>query len=360
MIKVIHPPRCFRLTTSVIVKMSTKSSWRFPNIHNQQNEKLHKHNCTAPHDTMLTSRLKSLLHSSKAFKRYRVNEIKFPFERCLSSKSEKPEPISSSASSDAYDGIDSYTRKEMEKRHKGIIMNPLGLAKEILPNNYVVKTNQKTGAKKMIAVERSLGYFWYVKDLKDTNNKAVIANEELISIEDAQVFPPLNELKDSSLQTLNGEVVSLPDFFIRDNRSRDPSAYCTLLAVSFNEYGNRMLPSWTEPIMQVFRNDPHRVRVNWLSCNEGTTLKLLKYFILRGFNKSIPDERKDKVLLYFGSCPELRDVLRMHNDKTGYIFLLDGLGRVRFAGSGQAENYELKLLIKHVKEITPGLKTPKT
>jgi ATPase complex subunit ATP10 len=49
----------------------------------------------------------------------------------------------------------------------------------------------------------------------------------------------------------------------------------------------------------------------------------------------------------------------MHNDKTGYIFLLDGLGRVRFAGSGQAENYELKLLIKHVKEITPGLKTPK-
>lgn len=273
----------------------------------------------------------------------------------FSSKTEKPlrnNPISL----DAYEGIDSYTRLEMEKRHKGIIMNPLGLAKEILPNNYVVKTNQKTGVKKMMALERSLGYFWYIKDLKDTNNKSILSNEELISVEDAQVFPALNELQDSSLQTLSGENVRLPDFFTRNNRSRDPSAHCTLVAISFNEHGNRMLPSWTEPVLHAFRNETNRVRVNWLSCNEGTTLRLLKYFIARGFHKAVPDDRKNNVMLFFGKCPGLRDALRMHNDKTGYVFLLDGVGRVRFGASGQAENNELKLLMKHVKSITPGLK----
>lgn len=257
------------------------------------------------------------------------------------------------------DGIDTFTKSEIDKRHKGIIMNSKSISQYILPGDQMVKTNQKTGEKKMVAIGRSAGYFWFIKDLKDTDNKPVLANEDLIPVEDAQVFPSLNGLNDGRLKSLEGTEEALPHFFTKDNRSNDPSAMCTLVGVNFNEYGNQMLPSWMEPFEHAFRhgNDRDRVKTVWLSINEGRTLSLLKYFITRSSEKNVPDERKDRTLLYFGSCPDLRDVLRMHNDKTGYVFLLDGNGRVRFAGSGKATDDELKKLIGFVKELTPGLKS---
>ena len=61
------------------------------------------------------------------------------------------------------DGIDSYTRKLMHNRHQGITMNKDGLSQHVLPGEYIVKTNQKTGDKKMVGLERSMGYFWELK-----------------------------------------------------------------------------------------------------------------------------------------------------------------------------------------------------
>ena len=60
--------------------------------------------------------------------------------------------------------------------------------------------------------------------------------------------------------------------------------------------------------------------------------------------------------MYFGYCPEFRDVLRMHNDKTGYVFLLDGIGRVRFVGSGRATRENVDLMLRHANELASGLK----
>ena len=255
-----------------------------------------------------------------------------------------------------YEGIDSFTRSQMEKRHVGILMAKNSISQYVLPGDQMVKTNQKTGTKKMVAIERSAGYFWYLKDLSDTKSKPIVANDELISVSDAQVFPPLNGLNNGSLKTLTGEEESLPHFFTKDNRSSDPSAMCTLVGVAFNDYGNKMLPSWMEPFEHAFRKDRNRVKTVWLSINEGRTLSLLKYFITGSSKKNVPEERKDRTLLYFGDCPDFRDVLRMHNNKTGYVFLLDGLGRVRFGGSGKATDEELKKLIGFGKALAPGLK----
>ena len=46
----------------------------------------------------------------------------------------------------------------------------------------------------------------------------------------------------------------------------------------------------------------------------------------------------------------------MHNDKTGYVFLLDGTAKVRFAGSGEATSQDMQILIDCVKGLAPGLK----
>ena len=53
--------------------------------------------------------------------------------------------------------------QELDKRHHGIMMNPNGLSRTILPGNFVIKTNEKTGSKRKVHADRALGYFWMIK-----------------------------------------------------------------------------------------------------------------------------------------------------------------------------------------------------
>ncbi len=255
-------------------------------------------------------------------------------------------------------GIDSYTRKLMQNRHQGIQMNPNSISQHVLPNEYIVKTNPKTGDKKMVGLERSMGYFWDLKDLNQTNEKPILSNEELIPVDIAQVVPPLH----GNLQSLDEDVtgVELPSFLTKNNRSEDPSAECTLLLVCFNEYGNKMLPSWADPYEKAFSKDYNRIKTVWLSLNEGRVLNFLSSIIMNSSKNIVPDYRKKNYLMYFGNdCNDFRDILRMHNRKTGYAFLLDGIGRVRFAGSGTACEEDVKRIVSFTKALAPGLKADK-
>jgi hypothetical protein len=62
-----------------------------------------------------------------------------------------------------HDGIDSSTRDLMQLRHKGINMNTNGISQQVLPGGYIVKTDKKTGEKRMVGLERNMGYFWELK-----------------------------------------------------------------------------------------------------------------------------------------------------------------------------------------------------
>ena len=179
-----------------------------------------------------------------------------------------------------------------------------------------------------------------------------MSNEGIIPTDVAQILPPLH----GNLKSLEDEEVELPDFITRNNRSKDPSAECTLLLACFNEYGNKMLPSWSEPYEEVFSKDFNRIKVVWLSINEGRVLSFLSSMITRSSKNIVPDYRKKNYLMYFGDCLDFRDIIRMHNRKTGYAFLLDGLGRVRFAGSGKANEEDIERIISFTKTLAPGLK----
>jgi hypothetical protein len=41
----------------------------------------------------------------------------------------------------------------------------------------------------------------------------------------------------------------------------------------------------------------------------------------------------------------------MHNIMTNYVFLLDNLGRIRFAGSGTADDDEITQLVQSTKDV---------
>eukprot|EP00956_Cyclotella_meneghiniana_P001633 scaffold1804_cov66-Cyclotella_meneghiniana.AAC.9 len=213
-------------------------------------------------------------------------------------------------------------------------MHPEGIGKDILPGNYVVKFD-KAG------LER--------KELELTSNKPILSNETVIPAAEAEKFPTL-----TGLNCLTDEVVDIPDFFTRDNQSKDATAQCTLVAISCKDFGAKLLPSWTTPFTKQLRSgkDSNKYKVVRITINEGRIAKILSPLIVSGTKKNVPEEDHENTLLYYGDAEEMRDILRMHNVYTGYVYLVDGIGRVRWAGSGEGSEEEVRKMIEFAQALT--------
>lgn len=118
-----------------------------------------------------------------------------------------------------------------------------------------------------------------------------------------------------------------------------------------------MLKSWTEPFQSAFV-DEERVDVFYLNIYEGwVNSNILKPVIKKTVKNNTQQKDYNSTLLVFrNDLEDFRDVIRMHNVMSGYVFLLDGIGRVRFAGSGEATAEEVQRLIGFAKELTPLVK----
>jgi ATPase complex subunit ATP10 len=231
-------------------------------------------------------------------------------------------------------------------------MNPEGHSARILPGGLVEKTVRNE--QRQVLVERAFGNFWMMTDLKRTDNKPVLSNVHLIPEETSQVFPSLANW--STVQ--DGTQVDIPSFFMRNNRAKDASAQCTLVAIAFKQFGAQLLTSWTTPFTTQFETNK-RVEVVHLSITEGWFVsKFLRPLITRSARSNTSPSQQPTTLLHYASensLVEFKDTLRMHNTLTGYVYLLDGLGRVRFAGSGKASPEEVERVISFAKELTPML-----
>jgi mitochondrial ATPase complex subunit ATP10 len=232
-------------------------------------------------------------------------------------------------------------------RHKGILMHPESISAKILPGNVVPRVT-RSGATKLRITELEYGNFWMLKDLKRTGEKPVLANPELIEEASAQVFPTI-----SGVRSLSGQVVTFPAHFVRKNRAHDVEAQCTLLAISFRDFGFRQLPSWIDPFTAAFSKHD-RVEVLKLNVANNWFDRFFLRPIIAMLNRRNTDPAEhDTTFLHFGNTDHLCDALRMRNILVGYVFLLDGIGRVRFAGSGEATEEEVEHLISLTKKMTP-------
>ena len=247
------------------------------------------------------------------------------------------------------------------ERIQDIQMNPNGLGRKILPGNLVIK--QVRDEERKIMAERALGNFWMMQDLNKTDNKPIITNETLIPEAQAQLFPSLGDW--TTLEEGTQAVQEVPDFFLRNNRAEDAKAQCTLVAICFKQFGAQMLPTWTVPFQDAFRGN-NRVEVVHLNITEGWFLSKLSRYLKSSARKHTPKEQWPTTLLHYASDtddPELatfKDILRMHNTLTAYVYLLDGLGRVRCAASGRASQEEVNRLISFAKDLTPMLQDDAT
>ena len=255
-----------------------------------------------------------------------------------------------------------YTPEELQAgamaphRHLGIRVHPDSISKRVLPNNFVMKTTRRGTTKKRYT-ELVYGYFWMMKDLKLSNEKPILSNTKLIPSNQAKPLPDL-----TNLQSVSGQAIpNLRDYICRKNRSGDVHAQCTLVALSFRDYGYQLLPSWIDPFQDAFlQTKQDRVEITRINISEGWFNKWILKGVIQGLvKKNTPRDEQDSTFLYFegkgtsgkNELEMFRDSLRLHNILTGYVFLLDGVGNVRFAGSGQATEPEVTHMVQCAKDI---------
>lgn len=297
--------------------------------------------------------------------------------RCRRLASAAPQEPNNRDGPKASDGGDDSSAKPEEAqerdffsphRHAGLRLHPDSIGIRIMPGNMVYKANTRRGARQKRYTELVYGYFWMIKDLRMSAEKPILSNLALIPDDLAKPFPSLDGLR--RLDT--GDKVNVPSYFVRRNRSRDAAAQCTVVCVYFRDFGYQALKSWVDPFQQRLQGRgwdgpdgvrpsapsslADRVEVVRLNISEGWLSRwVLQGLILGLTRRNTPPGEAAETLTYFGSGSEMetfRDALRMHNVMSGYVFLVDGMGRVRFAGSGPATDEDVDLLWQFATELT--------
>jgi ATPase complex subunit ATP10 len=227
----------------------------------------------------------------------------------------------------------------------------------------VVYKKTIAGKERWQPVTLEYGYFWMLRDLRQTNDKPFISNTQLIPENEAKVFPYLSGLSclDNKTSDMNNAVnkssdtvttIDIPAYWLRKNRTRDPSAQCTLVGMAFRDYGYLQLNDWLRPFAEAFHTND-RVETVRLNLNEGYLNRyLLKGIITTSMRRNTPATELSSTFIHFAAdLQNFRDPIRAHNLMPGYIYLLDGLGRVRFAATGPASLEEVEKTIELAREL---------
>ncbi|GMG98491.1 hypothetical protein Nepgr_000331 [Nepenthes gracilis] len=204
-----------------------------------------------------------------------------------------------------------------------------------------------------LADEMSRGYFADMSDLKKHGGKIAMANKTVIPAAVAVKFPAVE------VNFTDGRSMKLPvgsEGNVGDACKTD-APKVTLLGLSFRASSQPMIDSWSRPFIDVFR-DSRNVQIYEVSFIESWLLSLnpVKGLLLRLMKKSNPVDRTDAlqrhVVYSFGDHYYFRKELKILNLLTGYMFLLDKFGRIRWQGFGMATEEELSFLLSCTSLLT--------
>ncbi|KAK9079091.1 hypothetical protein SSX86_000761 [Deinandra increscens subsp. villosa] len=193
--------------------------------------------------------------------------------------------------------------------------------------------------------EMNRGYFADMAELKEHGGKIATANKIIIPAMAAVKFPQL-EVNSSS-----GKSFKLPitTFGCESESVKADTPKATLMCLSFRATSQVMTDSWSAPFVETFK-DSNKVRLYEISFIESWLLSLtpIKKLLLLMLKKSKPQENgvlHKQIAYAFGDHYYFRKELKILNLLTGYMFLVDKLGRIRWQGFGLATPDELSSLL---------------
>lgn len=123
-----------------------------------------------------------------------------------------------------------------------------------------------------------------------------------------------------------------------------PIPCASLLCLSFRASSQTMAESWSIPFLDAF-SAGQRIQIYEVSFIDSwlLSLGLVRNLFLKMMRKSNNPQRQ--IVYAFGDHYDFRKKLCILNLLTGYIFLLDKLGRIRWQGFGSATKEELSSLM---------------
>ncbi|XP_071700831.1 uncharacterized protein [Rutidosis leptorrhynchoides] len=189
------------------------------------------------------------------------------------------------------------------------------------------------------------GYFADMAELKEHGGKIATANKIVIPAMAAVKFPQL-EVNFSAGKSLKLPVTTFgPD--TDSLKATIPKA--TLMCLSFRATSQVMIDSWCAPFIETFKNS-EKVQLYEVSVIESWLLLQtpIKKLLLLMLKKSKPSEDgvlQRQIAYAFGDHYYFRKELKILNLLTGYMFLLDKFGRIRWQGFGLATPDELSSLL---------------
>ncbi|KAJ0977784.1 hypothetical protein J5N97_013258 [Dioscorea zingiberensis] len=202
----------------------------------------------------------------------------------------------------------------------------------------------KIGSKEAIEKEKarlsdelSRGYFADISEIRKNGGKIAMANKTIIPSMAAVKFP------DVEVSFTDGRCLRLP--MSSGEAVTDTSdAQISLLCLSFRANSQAMAESWTAPFLDAFSTSG-KVQVYEVSFIDSWLLSLtpVRKLFLKVMKKSNIPQRH--IVYSFGDHYDLRKKLQILNLLTGYIFLLDRLGRVRWQGFGFSTQDEMSSLL---------------
>ncbi|WOK93938.1 hypothetical protein Cni_G02639 [Canna indica] len=188
--------------------------------------------------------------------------------------------------------------------------------------------------------ELSRGYFADIAEIHKNNGKIASANKTIIPSLAAIEFPELQ------VNFSDGRCMKLPTTPEQPvaETSQMPDPCVSLLCLSFRANSQKMAESWTLPVLDSF-GGAGSVQIYEVSFVDSWLFSLgpARRIFLKMVRKSNNPQRQ--IVYSFGDHYYFRKKLQIVNLLTGYIFLLDRLGRIRWQGFGYATEEELSWLL---------------
>ncbi|KAL8496478.1 hypothetical protein ACS0TY_020259 [Phlomoides rotata] len=192
----------------------------------------------------------------------------------------------------------------------------------------------------------SRGYFADIKEMNEHGGKLAVANKIIIPAIAALKFPTLE------VNFPDGSICKLPITSQGNDAktSTENIPKVSILCLSFRASSQNMIESWSLPFLKTFgrSSDIKLYEVSFID-SWLLTRSPIKKLLLKVMKKSPLGEKPDvlqrQTVYSFGDHYYLRKELRILNLLTGYIFLVDKLGRIRWQGSGLATENELSSLL---------------
>jgi mitochondrial ATPase complex subunit ATP10 len=187
------------------------------------------------------------------------------------------------------------------------------------------------------------GYFDDFREFRDTKGKVFRATERLLPASHAPQFPSI------SVADSRGNEFTFPV----DAATATATPAVRLIVAAFRAGAQNMVEAWATGFSKAFSNHAQAALVE-LALIEQPIMGLWpfrKAIMAAGTGSQDKYGMPAQYLYYFGGTDDIRAVLGMKNRLTGYAYLLDRAGAVRWRGSGAPDDAELNSMLQCSRQL---------